>query len=617
MSFKPFLRRKLITSVRRGTAFSERCAAASLMAAMVVGSVLVWDWWGWDRSSVLGMASFAWTTFGLLVATQAVLVLGLVSTLVAPAIAMERDRKSLDALLATEFSSADIVVGKMMAGLLRSANSLVVVVPFLVLMTFLGGVDPRLVFLAVAGLASTALAVAALAVAVSSGARTASEAASLTVAGLLTWLYLPSLIVLLLPRVWLAAASWLVPIGFSVLDGSPIAVAVNLVGLIWRGSLVDVVVRMIAYQTLAAVVLISWAIVRLRPASRAVYDLEGRAALLRVLRARWPPRPRCGDDPVLWRELHSARAISPAMMMAHRLVNVLMIGLLAYMISWFAVPAFAELSRHGYGPMTVSPSIPELNPLARVLFAKLSKLGAAPDPGQARLEFNIVLRQATLIFDVVYIFLVAGFAAEGLAKERERETWLGLIATSLTGREILRAKRLGSIWRARRLALVMMALWLVGLLVGAVHPIGFLMAIAGLVVSCWFLAALGVSVSLWSRDRNQATGRIIVPVALCVGLGLLPFMSPGPAAAVLAANMIPFQAWASLLSYEDVHAMTLSIPVPQFAAIGIQGVGGARFVLAAWLITTTAQAVGAFFLARAAARGFDAAVGRPVRSISD
>ncbi len=617
MSLKPFLRRKLIISARRGTVFSERCAAASLMATIIAGSVLVWDWWGWDRSSVLGMASFAWKTFGLLVAAQAVLVLGLVTTLVAPSIAVERDRKSLDALLATKFSSADIVVGKMTAGLLRSANSLVVVVPFLVLMIFLGGGDPRLVLLAVAGLASTALAVAALAAAVSSGARTASEAASLAVAGLLTWLYLPFLIVFFLPRIWPAAASWLVPIGFSVLDGSPTAVVVNLVGVIWRGSLVDVVLRMIAYEALAAVALTLWAIVRLRPASRAVYDLEGRAALLRVLRARWRPRPRCGDDPVLWREFYSARAISPVRMMVHRLVIVLAIGLLAYVTSWFAVPAFAELSLHGYGPTTEAPSIPELNPIARVLVVKLSKLGAAPAPGQARLEFNIVLRQATLIFDVVYIFLVAGYAVEGLAKERERETWLGLIATPLTGREILRAKMLGSIWKARWLALVMMALWLVGLLVGAVHPVGFLMATAGLVVSCWFLSALGVSVSLWSRDRNQATGRAIVPVALCVGLGLLPFASPSPAAAVLAANMIPFQAWASLLSYEDVHAMTLSIPVPQFAVIGVTSVGGARFLLAAWLITTTAQAAGASFLGRAAARGFDAAVGRPVRAVSN
>jgi hypothetical protein len=163
----------------------------------------------------------------------------------------------------------------------------------------------------------------------------------------------------------------------------------------------------------------------------------------------------------------------------------------------------------------------------------------------------------------------------------------------------------------------MLALWVVGLLAGAVHPLGFLAALAGTGVSCWFLAALGVSGSLWSRDRGQATGKVLVPVTISLGLAALPFVLPGTASALLAAGAMPFQAWASLLSYEDIHAAIHSGAIPQLAVVGVRSGEGARLVLAAWLISTTAQAVGASLLTRSAVRGFDAAIGRPVRTRGD
>jgi hypothetical protein len=208
--------------------------------------------------------------------------------------------------------------------------------------------------------------------------------------------------------------------------------------------------------------------------------------------------------------------------------------------------------------------------------------------------------------------MVAGAAAESVAKERERDTWLGLIGTPLTGREILRAKLLGSIWNTRGLAVLMLVLWIVGLLAGALHPLGFLAALTGMGVSCWFLAALGLTASLWSRDRAEATGRALGPLMLIVGLGTLPFILPGTARVVLAGGTMPFLTWVSLLSYEDVHAALHLGAIPRFAEIGIRGVAGARIILAVWLISTTAQAIGAFLLMRSAVCGFDAAVGRPI-----
>jgi ABC-type transport system involved in multi-copper enzyme maturation permease subunit len=384
--------------------------------------------------------------------------------------------------------------------------------------------------------------------------------------------------------------------------------------MIPRGPLVVAIFRMIALQMAASVGLVLWAIVRLRPASRAAHDAEARAGSRRFLRARWWPRPACGDGPVLWHEIHPGRRGSRAGLWVDRWVHALWIGLLAYTISWFALPALAELSRSGYGAVPGTPAVPELHPIARALVARLYGLPAGPAPGQARLELNSVLRMTTVFLDIFYVLMVAGAAAESVAKERERETWLGLIATPLTGREILRAKLLGSIWNTRGLAVLMLVLWIVGLLAGAVHPLGFLAALTGMGVSCWFHAALGLSASLRSRDPAQATGCVLTPLMLIVGSSALPFILPGTASVVLAGGAMPFLTWAALLSYEDVHAVLRSGAIPRFAEIGIHGVAGARIVLAAWLISTTAQAIGAFLLMRSAGSTPPSAVRFPIES---
>ena len=86
---------------------------------------------------------------------------------------------------------------------------------------------------------------------------------------------------------------------------------------------------------------------------------------------------------------------------------------------------------------------------------------------------------------------------------------------------------LGAAWRARVLSLVMIALWTVGLLAGAVHPLGFLAAMVGLGVSSWACAAGGTYASLWSPNRKEATGRIMLPMMLLPASAMVLFLPPG------------------------------------------------------------------------------------------
>jgi ABC-type Na+ efflux pump permease subunit len=615
-----FLRRALITFVRRGTVFKDRVAAVIMVVAVVAGCILFWDRLGWERTTIAGAALFGLSTFGLLVGILTVIAMSLFYARATPSIASERDRKSLDSLLATPLSSAEIVVGMMVTGLVRSANWLVATVPVVVLVAIAGGVPPLLVLLTTAGLGSSLFAAAALAVAGSAYAPNRNKAGSVGIGLLIAWFDLPLFGELFLLRVWPGSPRWLVQVQHWLVDSSPAGVGMSafLPTLVPRPfGLIEALLRMIALQVCGASLLVLWAAWQLRPASRALYDGDWPVLTRWVWRAtRLRPRPRqpCGDDSVLWNELHSLRASSLAGRVVAGLGQLVGIGVLALGTSWFALPAFAELAERGFGVAREGLTMPEVNPLARVLVGKLLLPAGSVAPGQARLEFNIALRQFSALFVMLYVVMACGTAAMSMILERERDTWHSLIATSLTAWEILRAKMLAAIWRARAAGLMLITLWTVGLLAGAVHPLGILNAVAGLIVIGAFYAVVGVSLSLRIGERKQIESIMILFILGVLPMSGLAIMLPGTASVFLGACSTPFLIWSSLFSYEDVQSVVRSGVFAQLGGTGIKPGVSARMVLAACWVATIVHGVGAIVLMRMTCRRFDALVGRPVRS---
>jgi hypothetical protein len=319
---------------------------------------------------------------------------------------------------------------------------------------------------------------------------------------------------------------------------------------------------------------------------------------------------------VLWNEIHAQSAGSLAGQVIARLAQLVGIGVLALGTSWFALPAFAELAERGYGPAREGFAMPDGNPFARVLIGKLLFPAGSAAPGQARLEFNIALRQFSALFVMLFVVMVCGTAATSLILERERDTWPSLIATSLTGWEILRAKILAAMWRARVAGLTLIALWVVGLAAGAVHPLGVLNALAGLMAIGAFSAALGVSLGLRIAERKATTNMILLLVVCVLPLSGLAILLPGRASVLLGACSTPALIWSSLFSYEDVQSLAHSGVLPQLGGTSIKPGVSARLVLAACWGATITHAVGAVFLTRWTCRGFASLAGRPVRSRS-
>jgi ABC-type transport system involved in multi-copper enzyme maturation permease subunit len=203
-------------------------------------------------------------------------------------------------------------------------------------------------------------------------------------------------------------------------------------------------------------------------------------------------RRPCGDAPMIWKEctgtLSSGSTVKTAI--------ILLLGLgaavgLAYWVYELGVPAFQETLDYGYG-----------------------STGAM----MARNHMSISVRILTGVLYVLMALMLAASAATGFTIEREKDTWVSLVATPLDGAAIVTGKILGAFWRVRGLLVTLLLVWLIGMLCGAVHPLGFLAAIVLTSLYTLFIDLVGTCFSL----RFKSSAR-----ALTATIGVLVFLNGG------------------------------------------------------------------------------------------
>ena len=167
MNAGPILGRDLRIAARSAKTYRQRCSLAVALSLAIGALFAVAQQATSGQVSVHSYAIFAQYLFGAVAATQIVLTMGLVPAFVAGAIALERERRTLDSLLTTRLSSAEIVLGKLFSGLLQYAACLLTTLPIMILLCLVGGIDPRLVLLTHAATASIAFFAAGLSILVS------------------------------------------------------------------------------------------------------------------------------------------------------------------------------------------------------------------------------------------------------------------------------------------------------------------------------------------------------------------------------------------------------------------------------------------------------------------
>src|SRR3990170_7125863 len=132
--------REVAVAPRRVSFFAARTLFAGVLFALTLTAwqLLV----GSQRIENVGdLAWFGAAAFQILAPLQLAVAMPFSALLVASAVALEKDRKTLDLLLMTNLSNTELVLGKLLAGMLTVVMVVVGALPLLMLVALLGGVS--------------------------------------------------------------------------------------------------------------------------------------------------------------------------------------------------------------------------------------------------------------------------------------------------------------------------------------------------------------------------------------------------------------------------------------------------------------------------------------------
>ena len=472
------------------------------------------------------------TLFRTIAITLGCAVFFLTPALVAGVIADEKQRKTLHYLLASSLSSAEIVVGKLAARLVLLSVLLGVTLPILVLLSLFGGIDPYETGVFVLCCLTTAFLISAVAMAFSVHARKPIEAISGVYAAGILWLFGPTLVQFLFPYaggIFLEFYEWIKPLNDLIGLSSPCFVFLDTARRFsGRETWINEFLKMAAVQIAFGIVILSYAIVRLRPLFRNTSDVRRvRFNTLGNAARRFLPRRPCGDDAMLWKEMYVSKMTARSKITGAILFSIVA-GLICVYSYDFAKAAVNEVAAHGYRTGT---------------------------PSQARNDFNMFLRIVGTGTVIVWVMGVAMTAASALSGEREADTWISLIATPLLPEEIVRAKMAGALWTTRWIGSVWAFLLVIGTSVGSIHPFGAVANVLLTLAYLWFGAALGTFFSLVCKNSSRSLIATTSALFFLNGLYLIFFIPIPMESSLRFTGVMPFMEGLSFFSYEDFNGL--------------------------------------------------------------
>lgn len=437
-----------------------------------------------QQGAELGAAffySFSWL--------QALAVLAVGPAMAVGTIATERERRTIEYLFTTDLSNAEIVLGKLSARLCLLGQLLLVGLPILFLFRFLGGIPAKLLVVTFVFAGSTGLLVTSLSICVSVWSERARDAT--------VRVYLLLGVLTILPMILtMSAMSGSGPFRGALWEslGQPVTDFCTSINPLWslsyalgnRGALGASLDMSLIWHTVGRQLLVSFAAILLATfAVRRVHLKETtKAASSERQRRRWRlPRWRrpLGSDAMLWKEMFAGTAST----------KLGFVGWAALAIILTTVCGFT------------------LYALADTLFQ--SRWSGHKD----FFEYLYVL---TGMLGSGVLLLLAARAAGLITSEKERDCWLSLLSTPLTGREIIRSKMWGNLYSARWPMLILAAHWALGVMLRPDYILAALATLVTFLLAAWYVTNLGLCFSLTSQTTMRAIGAT---------LGTLIFTSGG------------------------------------------------------------------------------------------
>jgi ABC-type transport system involved in multi-copper enzyme maturation permease subunit len=405
--------------------------------------------------------------FLVFVIVQSIFLAALAPAYVAGSIAEEKERKTLEFLLATDLENREIVFGKLLSRLANLLLIFMVGIPILGILQFLGGVDPVFIVTWAGGAAVAVISLACLCMFCSVISRRPRDAIGLSYFVFLGYLIISGSSWLFLTPI--LAPSWLrldtlercLYVGSA---GNPVAMAYQAGAELDLGHPVEILLTKYLFHFalfhLSVALLCCTASVLLLRRYALRHAASQPAAWFRYQMPRLP----VFDNSMYWKELFVERGLGVS------LVGRLLFGLLLGVS--LAVLWYMASTSHEHG-------------LARVLGDWIRVVG--------------------MLGACLLLLTVGGRAATSVSSERDRSTLDGLLTCPIEIEQILLAKWLGAVLSIRWGMFCLAVLYLIGIYAGAVqwHTLP-LMALA------WFVyagtaAMLGVWYSVSCPSSASAT----------------------------------------------------------------------------------------------------------------
>jgi ABC-type transport system involved in multi-copper enzyme maturation permease subunit len=456
-------------------------------------------------------ARLANTFFGAFFGVQLVVIGLMTPVMVAGAIAEEKERRTLEFVLATDLRSREIVLGKLAARLANLLLLLITGLPVLALLQFFGGVDPGELLAAFAVTLLTLLGAASLSILMSALLRRGRDAILSTYLLMLAYLALSGLAQAGVGTSFGAGSfdigGWRV-YGTDVIDavgaGNPFVVIATLLRRLEYGSAFGEVLREVVrdyalFHGAVAMVCIVWAALRLRPV---VLAQGGGGRRRSRIRAR--QLPDIGKWPMAWKEVFAEPG--PRL---HFILRLLLF-LLVLVSFWPPIQITAE-------------HWDELTEPILVFYHGSGPYGSYAydfDDYWRRYheDVNVWVIGMSMVVGTLLLMAVAVRAAGSVTGERSRQTLDDLLTTPLSNREIIHGKWLGCILGARRGWIWLGGVYFVGLCTGSLNPFACLGTIFAWFCFAGFFASLGLWFSVNSRSTFKSTAVTIICSAFILGL---------------------------------------------------------------------------------------------------
>ena len=530
----------------------------TLASLPVVGVVVVATWSWWFYMQLIPGFLPGELLRGSLLAVEGILVtvaLVLSPALVAGTLAGEKARGTMELLLTSCVSTREIVVGRLVGRLSIVAVLLAGSLPGLVFLAALCGQGLWTMVWLVSLPVAVAFGAGGMGIGLSAESQRGRDALMATYVLILMLLLAP-----LLGMYFAPSTRWDL---FALPNPYRAATA-----LTWSTRAEQAVITA-GFWTMLGLLGLAWASWRLRPG----YLCEVGERQSQVRSHHRSSLPPVGERPMLWKELYVERLARFSRFVRWLLILVVVLVLggtlgLATVVVW---------SRH-------LASNPNLDMWATMQLSTLAIVSAKPVSWL--LQWGMGLR-----------------AAVAIASEREQATWDALLVSPLEGREIVRAKILGSLYAMRGLIAAVLIAWTVQLLCGATTASEYWALLVLTLSAAAFMAAVGVACSLATSSTTRAMAlTLAIWLAAAVATSVVAFLM----AMVLAIVFI----WGWML-YQTLFG----------TAAGFAGVGGLTApmsLVTCWIILRVSiYAVSALSVGLYCRRCFDSLAGRmstaPVR----